>query len=79
MVNQLNPEASDYIVLKPKPSAFYATPPETLFSYLKVKTAILAGLITNACILSTAMNCKFVNCTFVTWPSMFRPIAWLRP
>jgi nicotinamidase-related amidase len=54
MVSQLIPEASDYIVLKPKHSAFYATPLDTLFSYLQVKTVILAGLITNACILSTA-------------------------
>jgi len=54
MVSQLIPEASDCIVLKPKHSAFYATPIDTLFSYLKVKTVILAGLITNACILSTA-------------------------
>jgi nicotinamidase-related amidase len=54
MVSQLIPEASDYIVLKPKHSAFYATPLDTLFSYLKVKTVILAGLITNGCILSTA-------------------------
>jgi len=54
MVRQVIPEASDYIILKPKHSAFYATPLDTLFSYLKVKTVILAGLITNACILSTA-------------------------
>lgn len=54
MVRQLIPEASDYIVLKPKHSAFYATPLDTIFSYLTVKTVILAGLITNACILSTA-------------------------
>jgi isochorismate hydrolase len=31
MVRQLIPEASDYIVLKPKHSAFYATPLDTLF------------------------------------------------
>ena len=31
MVSQLIPEASDYIVLKPKHSAFYATPLDTLF------------------------------------------------
>jgi isochorismate hydrolase len=37
MVNQLIPEAADYIVLKPKHFAFYATPLDTLFSYLKVK------------------------------------------
>jgi nicotinamidase-related amidase len=54
MVSQLIPEASDYIVLKPKHSAFYATPLDTIFSYLRVKTALLAGLITNACILTTA-------------------------
>jgi nicotinamidase-related amidase len=54
MVSQLIPEASEYIVLKPKYSAFYATPLDTLFSYLQVKTVILAGLITTACNLSTA-------------------------
>jgi isochorismate hydrolase len=32
MVSQLIPEASDYIVLKPKHSAFYATPLDTLIS-----------------------------------------------
>jgi nicotinamidase-related amidase len=37
-------------------SAFYVTPLDTLFSYLKVKAVILAGLITNACILSTASD-----------------------
>jgi isochorismate hydrolase len=31
MVSQLIPEASDYIVLKPKHSAFYATLLDTLF------------------------------------------------
>jgi nicotinamidase-related amidase len=31
MVSQLIPEAPDYIVLKPKYSAFYATPLDTLF------------------------------------------------
>ena len=54
MVSQLIPEASDYIVLKGKHSAFCATPLDTLFSYMKVKAVILAGLITNACILTTA-------------------------
>jgi len=54
MVCQLILEASDYIVLKTETFRFYATPLDTLFSYLKVKTVILAGLITNACILSTA-------------------------
>jgi len=54
MVEKLIPEASEYIVLKPKHSAFYATPLDTLISYLKTKTIILAGLTTSACILLTA-------------------------
>jgi nicotinamidase-related amidase len=54
MVKKLIPEASDYVVLKPKHSAFYATPLDTLISYLKAKTVILAGLTTSACILLTA-------------------------
>jgi nicotinamidase-related amidase len=48
------PDESDYLVLKPKHSAFYATPLETLLSYLGVKTIILVGLTTNACVLMTA-------------------------
>jgi len=54
MVDQLTSDAADYIVLKLKHSAFYATPLGTLFFLWKVKTVILAGVITSACILSTA-------------------------
>ncbi len=54
LVEVLMPEADDYIVLKPKHSAFYATPLDTILSYLKTKTVILAGLTTAACILLTA-------------------------
>jgi nicotinamidase-related amidase len=53
-VTKLIPDDADYVVLKPKHSAFYATPLDTLLSYLEVKTIILAGLTTNACILMTA-------------------------
>jgi nicotinamidase-related amidase len=53
-VGRLVPDEMDYIVLKPKHSAFYATPLDTLLSHLKVKTIILVGLATNACVLTTA-------------------------
>jgi nicotinamidase-related amidase len=53
-VTRLIPDDTDYLVLKPKHSAFYATPLDTLLSYLEVKTVILVGLTTNACILMTA-------------------------
>lgn len=54
LVEQLVPEAEDYIVLKPKHSAFYATPLDTILGYLKVRAVILAGLTTAACVLLTA-------------------------
>jgi nicotinamidase-related amidase len=54
MVEALVPEAQDYIVLKPKHSAFYATPLETLLEYIGVKNVILAGITTNACVMIAA-------------------------
>lgn len=53
-VEKLVPEPGDYLVLKPKHSAFYATPLDTLLAYLKTKIVILAGLTTAACVLLTA-------------------------
>jgi nicotinamidase-related amidase len=50
----LTPLADDYVVLKPKHSAFYGTPLDILLSYLGSKTIILVGLTTNACVLTTA-------------------------
>ena len=54
LVEPLAPQQDDYIVLKPKHSAFYATPLDTLLTYLKAQTVILVGLTTDACILTTA-------------------------
>ena len=52
----LTPEDDDYFVLKPKHSAFFATPLETLLSYLGVNTLILTGLTTDSCVLFTAAD-----------------------
>jgi nicotinamidase-related amidase len=54
LVEPLVPLQEDYIVLKPKHSAFYATPLDILLSYVRAKTIILLGLPTDACILTTA-------------------------
>ena len=54
LVQALIPGLDDYIVLKPKHSAFHATPLDTIMSYLKTKTVILTGLTTSACVLLTA-------------------------
>jgi nicotinamidase-related amidase len=52
----LAPEEDDYFVLKPKHSAFFATPLETLLAYLGVTTLILTGLTTDSCVSFTATD-----------------------
>ena len=56
MVKELVPQADDYIVLKPKHSPFYATPLQLLLEYIGVKTVILAGITTNACVMIAASD-----------------------
>jgi nicotinamidase-related amidase len=50
----LPPAASDYFVLKPKHSGFYATTLDVLLEYLKVDTLIITGIAANICVLFTA-------------------------
>ena len=50
----LCPADSDYFVLKPKHSGFYATTLDVLLEYLGVETLILTGIATNICVLFTA-------------------------
>ena len=54
MVKLLAPATEDYVILKPKHSAFYGTPLATILEYIGARTAILAGLTTNACVLIAA-------------------------
>ena len=54
MVELLVPEADDYFVLKPKHSAFYATPLDLLLTYLRARTLILTGIAGNICVLFSA-------------------------
>jgi nicotinamidase-related amidase len=55
-VEQIAPERNDYIVLKPKKSAFYQTPLDILLKHLATKKLIVAGLCTNSCVLFTAQD-----------------------
>lgn len=50
----LQPEQTDYFVLKPKHSAFFATTLDTLLDYLGAKTLIMTGVAANICILFSA-------------------------
>jgi nicotinamidase-related amidase len=52
-VEPLRPDEKDYLVLKPKHSAFYQTPLDTLLDELGSRTLILGGLATNSCVLCT--------------------------
>jgi len=56
LAERLRPEPDDYLVLKPKSSAFYATTLETLLTYLNVNTLILTGVSADACVLFTASD-----------------------
>jgi nicotinamidase-related amidase len=53
MVRKLQPTDDDYIVLKPKHSALYATPLETLLEYIGARSIIVTGVTTNACVMVT--------------------------
>ena len=50
----LRPAESDYFVLKPKHSGFYATTLDLLLEHLGVETLILTGIAANICVLFTA-------------------------
>lgn len=54
VVEALLPEPDDYFVLKPRHSAFHATPLDVLLRYLGVRTLILTGVTVDNCILLTA-------------------------
>lgn len=50
----LVPDASDYVVLKPKHSGFYSTPLDTLLVYLRARRLIITGFTVERCLLFTA-------------------------
>lgn len=52
----LKPATEDYFILKPKHSAFYATPMELLLQYLKCRRLILCGISGNMCVQFTACD-----------------------
>ena len=52
----LAPSANDLIVLKPRHSAFYATPLEVLLQHLSVRHLVLAGASTESCVWMTACD-----------------------
>ena len=54
IATRLKPGPDDYFVLKPRHSAFYATPLHLLLQSLHVRRLILAGIAGDGCVLTTA-------------------------
>lgn len=50
----LAPENDDYLVLKPRHSAFFATPLEVLLEQLHVRHVVVSGIAGDGCVLATA-------------------------
>jgi nicotinamidase-related amidase len=61
IVEQLRPTDTDYFVLKPRHSAFYATPLEALLEHLGAKRLILTGVSSQQCVLFTATDAHVRN------------------
>lgn len=53
-VRAILPGSDDYLVLKPRHSAFFLTPLDLLLEHLEVQSVVLAGISTDSCILYTA-------------------------
>lgn len=54
----LLPEEKDYAVLKPKHSAFFATPLDLLLRHLRATRLIMAGVATDLCIVMSAADAR---------------------
>jgi len=54
----LAPVADDYFVLKPKHSAFFATPLELLLDHLQARRLIVTGTTTDQCVACTVADAR---------------------
>jgi nicotinamidase-related amidase len=56
LVRRIAPESEDYFILKPKHSAFFETPLESLLEDLEVRRIVLCGIAGDGCVHSTATD-----------------------
>jgi nicotinamidase-related amidase len=57
----LMPHSEDYFILKPRHSAFYATPLETLLQHFGTRRLVLTGVSSHQCVLFTANDAHVRN------------------
>lgn len=58
ITQQLAPDDDDYFVLKPKHSAFFATPLDLLLQHLKADKLIVAGVTSDQCVVNTVADAR---------------------
>ena len=58
VAQSLVPGEQDYFVLKPKHSAFFATPLDLLLRHLRVRRLIVTGVAGDQCVLLTAIEAR---------------------
>jgi nicotinamidase-related amidase len=58
IAESLRPSDDDYAVLKPKHSAFYATPLDLLLRHLGVRKLLVTGVATDQCIVMSATEAR---------------------
>jgi nicotinamidase-related amidase len=58
VARHLAPRELDYFVLKPKHSAFFATPLDLLLRHLRVKRLLVTGVAGDQCVLLTAIEAR---------------------
>lgn len=56
IINEMQPDHDDYFLIKPKHSAFFQTPLQSLLFQLGKKNLMLAGIAGDICILFTAKD-----------------------
>lgn len=56
MARMLAPTSKDFTLLKPRHSAFYATPLDLLLEQLRCRRLVIAGLAADSCVLFSAMD-----------------------
>ncbi len=56
IAERLRAEPTDYVVLKPKHSAFFSTTLDLLLRYLKTRTLVIGGFTADRCVLFTASD-----------------------
>lgn len=61
----LEPDEADFFVLKPRHSAFHATPLALLLSDLQVSRLVLTGVSADQCVLATAQDARMLGLDFV--------------